>query len=244
MPAPSATSSDPPASRRPGLRLLAGLVLWLGSAIGGWAEAGWPEPGGPTLDGPTLDGRYVYVISRNGDPIGQQSIEVHRDGQLLTARTETRIAVKFLGMTLYSMNQQIAETYSGRDLVRLESETDDGGEIRKVDLTRDGKMLKGSFNGAPREFFCDCMASTMWHAESVARPAIVEASRARTRQVTVADLGPESLTLPAGTVEARHLVVTGELEREVWFDKDGMLVASLQKGRDGSLIRQELLQRP
>ncbi len=210
-----------------------------GLAVGGIAKAGWPDSGGPALDG-----RYIYVISRNGNPIGQQSIEVHRDGPVLTASTETRIAVKFLGMTLYRMNQHIAETYSGRDLVRLQSETDDDGEIRTVDLTREGKILKGTFNGAPREFFCDCMASTMWHAESVARPAIVEASRARSRQVQVADLGPESLSLPVGAVEAHHLVVTGDLEREVWFDKDGMLVASLQKGRDGSLIRQELLQRP
>jgi hypothetical protein len=195
-------------------------------------------------DWPSLAGRYVYVISRNGNPIGQQSLDIQAEGAAVTATTETRIVVTFLGMTVYTMNQRIAETYASRELIRLVSETDDDGDVRKVDLTRDGKMLKGTFNGEARAFFCDCMASTMWHADSLVRDNIVEASRARLRHVKVEDRGLETLALPIGSIEARHIVVTGELEREVWYDAAGILVASVLKGRDGSTIRQELLQRP
>ena len=197
-----------------------------------------------SADWSSLAGRYVYVISRNGNPIGQQSIDILADGAAITASTETRIAVTFLGITVYTMSQRIAETYAGGELTRLVSETDDDGDVRKVDLTRDGKMLKGTFNGEARAFLCDCMASTMWHADSVAKDVIVEASRARTRHVTVEDRGLESLALPTGQIQARHMIVTGELEREVWYDASGILVASVLKGRDGSTIRQELWQRP
>lgn len=195
-------------------------------------------------DWSSLAGRYVYVISRNGNPIGQQSLDIEANGTAVTATTETRIVVTFLGMTVYTMNQRIAETYTGGELTRLISETDDDGDVRKVDLTRDGKMLKGTFNGEARAFFCDCMASTMWHTDSLVKDNIVEASRARLRHVKVEDRGLETLTLPIGPVQARHIVVTGELEREVWYDAAGILVASVLKGRDGSTIRQELLQRP
>ena len=221
------------------LGITVGVAALLSIAIGG------PAVGDATsLAGRNIAGRYIYVISRDGDPIGQQSIEVETTGAVVTATTETRIAVTFLGMTLYRMDQRIAETYTDMELTRIRSETDDDGEIRKVDLTRYGKVLKGTFNGEARSLFCDCMASTMWHAESVAKPVILEASRARLRQVTIRNLGMESLTLPSGRVEADHIVVTGEMDREVWYDGQGMLVASLQKGRDGSVIRQELLQHP
>lgn len=210
-----------------------GLVVLILSSLS-TAKADWPGPAG----------RYTYVIKRDGDPIGQQSIELHVDGAAITVDTDTSIAVKFLGMTLYRMNQHIAESYVGLEMMSLQSHTDDDGENREVDLRRDGKMLNGTFNGEARSLYCDCMASTMWHAASVAKNIIVEASRARLRQVAVKDLGVESLSLPSGLVQARHMVVSGELEREVWYDASGILVASEQKGRDGSVIRQELLQRP
>jgi hypothetical protein len=62
--------------------------------------------------------------------------------------------------------------------------------------------------------------------------------------VTIEDRGADTLDLPEGPVKARHFAVKGEIEREVWYDPAGNLVAAQQIGSDGSLIRQALMSDP
>ncbi len=62
--------------------------------------------------------------------------------------------------------------------------------------------------------------------------------------MTVTDLGAETLGLPAGKIQAHHLRLAGEMTRDLWYDADGILVAGQLKAKDGSVVRQELLQRP
>jgi hypothetical protein len=45
-------------------------------------------------------------------------------------------------------------------------------------------------------------------------------------------------------VEAHHYRIVGELDRELWYDADGVLVAGQREAPDGSIIRSELQQRP
>ena len=54
----------------------------------------------------------------------------------------------------------------------------------------------------------------------------------------------EQLTLPIGTVQARHYIFSGEFNREVWYDEAGVMVAGQMEAKDGSIIRQELLRMP
>ena len=64
------------------------------------------------------------------------------------------------------------------------------------------------------------------------------------RETRVTEAGLEQITLPIGTVQARHFVFSGEFSREVWYDEAGVLVASQMEAKDGSIIRQELLRMP
>jgi hypothetical protein len=48
------------------------------------------------------------------------------------------------------------------------------------------------------------------------------------------------VTARGRSVEARHYQLSGELERELWYDAAGVLVQVRFKGKDGSDIRYEL----
>jgi hypothetical protein len=199
------------------------------------AETAWP--GRP--------GRYVFEVTRDGTRIGSQSIEIRRAGNAVTAVTESQVAVKMLGIVVYRMHQVMTETFVGRRLQSVRTETKDGGGLRVAALTREGvDHWSGSLDKTPRAFDCDCQASAMWHVSSIDGNEIIEASQARPRRITVTDLGLEDLDLPEGQAKVRHFAVKGEIEREVWYDEAGNLVAARQIGSDGSLIREKLIADP
>lgn len=218
------------------------LVLLAACGLLSLAPAGAAETA--SADWPGRVGRYVFEVSRDGKPIGTQTIEIKQDGDTVTATTESTVAVKMLGVVVYRMHQVLTETYRGRQLVALHAETKDPDGLRVGDITRDGDRWTGRLGKQRRDFVCDCITSTMWQAAALRGPQIIEASQARLRAITVEDKGTETLDLPEGEVVTRHLAVKGEIERDVWYDPTGNLVAAEQVGSDGSLIRQTLMSDP
>ncbi|HVT53170.1 MAG TPA: DUF6134 family protein [Dongiaceae bacterium] len=197
------------------------------------------------LAGNPPKGVFIYTISRNGDPVGQQRLEFVGDGERLRVLSHTTLDVSFLGMNLYGFEQQVEEVHQGDHIVAISSDADDDGTSKKVELKLAGDRLKGNYNGSnARDVDPKMKTSLFWDEPALGVGRILDLLRAKVRDVTVTDLGPETLRLPAGKIEAHHLRVSGELKRELWYDADGILVAGELKASDGSTLRQELLQRP
>jgi hypothetical protein len=199
-------------------------------------------------DAPAWPGRlgaYVFQVTRDGKPIGTQTVTLQQDGDTLTVTTESAIAVKMLGIVVYRLHQVLTDTYRGDQLVAVAAETKDPNGIRAGKIVRDGNRWTGKFGKQSRDFECDCRtSSTMPHRDDLKGTSMIEASEVQLRAVTIKDKGAEMLDLPEGRVETRHFAVTGDIEREVWYDPAGNLVAARQKGSDGSDIRQYLLSDP
>jgi hypothetical protein len=203
---------------------------------------------GAAQDAPAWPGRlgsYVFEVTRDGKPIGTQTVTLKQDGEVVTVTTESAIAVKILGIVVYRMHQVLTDTYRAGRLVAVAAETKDPDGLRVGKITRDGNRWTGKLGKQRRNFECDCSASsTMSQRAIVKGSAMIEASEVQLRAVTIQDKGVETLKLPEGPVETRHFSVKGEIERDVWYDPAGNLVAAEQRGSDGSLIRQNLLSDP
>jgi hypothetical protein len=199
-------------------------------------------------DAPAWPGRlgaYVFQVTRDGKPIGTQTVTLTQDGDTLTVTTESAIAVKMLGVVVYRLHQVLTDTYRGNRLVAVAAETKDPNGIRAGNVVRDGDRWTGRFGKQGRDFACDCRtSSTMPHRDSLTGTSIIEASEVQLRAVTIEDKGAEMLDLPEGRIETRHFAVRGDIARDVWYDPAGNLVAARQKGSDGSDIRQYLLSDP
>ncbi len=221
---------------RPMARLMLRMAALLLAAVGGIATA---------LAGEVPKGVYIYTVLRNGDPIGQQRLELVGDGERLRVLSHMTLDVNFLGMNLYGFEQQVEEVHEGNKIVSLTSDADDDGTDKKVNLKLDGSRLKGDYNGdTPRNVDPTLKTSLFWDKPAIGTGRILDLLRAKVRDVTVTDLGAETLKLPAGKIEAHHLRVAGEMDRDLWYDADGILIAGQLKAKDGSTVRQELLQRP
>src|SRR4051794_2572779 len=182
--------------------LLAGCLLLLTSA----AVAAEDVPAWPGRLG-----SYVFEVTRDGKPIGTQTVTLKQDGDLLTVTTESAIAVKMLGIVVYRMHQVLTDTYRGNRLIAVAAETKDPDGLRVGKITRDGNHWTGKLGKQRRDFECDCASSsTMPQLAGVKGASMIEASEVQRRAVTIEDKGTETLDLPEGQVAARHFAVKGE----------------------------------
>jgi hypothetical protein len=219
--------------------LTVGLTMGLTPrlTIGGSA---WAED--PSAQPPL--GIYIYAIARDGAPVGQQRMEFVSDGEKLRVISRMQLDVTLLGMSLYGFDQQAEEVRSGGRLIQLVSEANDDGKDKKLTLTLEGDRLKGTYNDKSRAADPQLLTSLFWQKPAIGKSEVIDSVSGKQRDVVVSDVGAETLSLPVGKIETHHFRVRGEMERELWYDAAGILVAGQRDGPDGSKIRLELQQRP
>ena len=181
-------------------------------------------------------GKLTYAVIRDGDKIGSQVVEFQRNGDQLLVLTSVRIEVTLLGITIYRFVHRSEEEWKGGELARLTSNTDDDGDKRVVDLRLVNGKLKGVYNGQAKEFPVGMIPATFWHPDSMKQTKLLDQVKARPRQITVKDLGSETITAQGKKIEARHFSVSGQIKREIWYGPDGRLEKLAFEGKDGSEI--------
>jgi hypothetical protein len=211
-------------------------TLFLGSFVSGDAKAI------TAADAPS--GTFIYQVMRGGETIGEQRVTFDRRGDNLTVISDAKIDVKLLGLSLYDFDQHVEEVWQDGQMVSFSSVADDDGQDKKADMARSGEKLTGTYNGKKREAPFGIYPSSFWNADSVKQTQIIDTSRAKLRAVTIKDRGMVNLKLPYGNVKARHYTVEGDMQRELWYDENGVLVAGELIAKDGSTVRQELLRAP
>lgn len=189
-------------------------------------------------------GHFIYTITRDGEPIGTQKLEFTAEGDDgLVVMTDVEIDVRVLGVSFYRFTQHIEERWKGGRLDSLLSKTVDDGDERLVELKREGDRLKGHYNDKARDVDGRLIPSTLWHPEAIHQTAVLDTVRGRVHQVQVTDKGRVAIVLATGQQNARRFGFTGELNRDVWYGEDQIILAAEMKARDDSIIRQQLLDR-
>lgn len=189
-------------------------------------------------------GTYAYQVLRDGEVVGEQRMDFERRGDELRVVTDVRINITLLGLTVYDFTQRIEEGWKDGVLASLSSVAVDDGDTRNVRLMRDGDRLVGSYDGKKRDLPGHLIPTTLWNSAVIEHASVLETTKGRERTFTVTQKGVEQVSLPFGTVRARHFVFTGNFNREAWYDETGVLVAAQMEAKDGSIIRQELLRKP
>lgn len=206
------------------LAVLAAMLLWPGAALAGWR------------DGTPPAGRLDYAVTREGSPVGDQSVEFIHNGDGFIVRTHVEITVTFLSMTIYRFKHDAVETWDGGRLTNFVSHSDDDGKNRDVEMAAEGDRLVGIYNGKTADVPGDIIPASLWHPGTVSASRLLDPIKGRERQVQVADHGVEEITLGGGPVMTQRYSMTGDIERELWYDAEGKLVQVAFEAGDGSEI--------
>lgn len=187
---------------------------------------------------PLPDSALKFKLVREGSEIGRHQVTFTPAQDNLTVTTNIDIVVKMGFITLYRFGQQVVERWVGGQFGSADVTTNDDGTKLMVSVQRDGDHLlidsskRGRLN-AP----ANAMLATYWNRAVMDGPIIgTQDGRVLAPHVTARDWEPVSVA-PGKQIDARHYVLTGDLEVDLWYDHDDRWRALQLKGPDNSLIR-------
>jgi hypothetical protein len=189
----------------------------------------------PTLALPS--GPLHFTVLRDGSEIGTHDIDVHRDGNETRVDVATDIAVKIAFVTLYRFEHDGHEVWRDGRLVQIDSKTDDDGTSKSLhgELGNRGLHVEGS----AQKFIADTpiVPASLWNDDIVRQGRLLNTLDGSEMEVSIRLVGDETVAVHGKQVPARHYDISGQLNREVWFDADGTLVQVRFKAEDDSDIR-------
>ncbi len=183
------------------------------------------------------DGNLDFTVLRDGNEIGSHRLHFSKGDDGLRVDIKTDIKVKLLFVTAYRFEHDGHEIWRDGRLMRLWSKTNDDG--KKHDLTvaaADGKLVvkgDGKRENAPAEI----VPASLWNENILKGGTILNTLDGRGMKVDVRNMGADVVDARGYRIQATHYAITGDLERELWFDSNAVLVKVRFKGSDGSEIQ-------
>ncbi len=157
-----------------------------------------------------------------------------RDGDELKVKIDTDVAVKMLGIAVYRFEHDGSEVWRDGHLGALESKTNDDGTPHHLAVKEDGGKLVVDGDGRRADEEIGVIPASLWNDDLVKQSTLLNTLDGSSMPVTIANRGTENVDVNGKTVAATHYSVTGKLNRELWYDDEGVLVQVKFDGSDGS----------
>lgn len=210
------------------------LVVLTGGAAG-LAVPGARSPAS-ACDGFPDGARWHFQVLREGSAIGEHRCRFSRQGDDGVVEITIDIAVTLLGVTLFRFIHRAEEVWREGRLQSLVTSTDDDGTLWQISAAHEGGALRGEVNGVPFALPGVVIPASLWHRDTPKMRALLDPIDGRLKAVTGRDVGAETVTVAGLAVPARHIRLTGELRRDVWYDARCAIAKVTFPARDGSLI--------
>ncbi|MFQ5958630.1 MAG: DUF6134 family protein [Alphaproteobacteria bacterium] len=194
-----------------------GVLLSLVVAAQGWARV----PDGTALE---------YQVLRRGKEIGRHRVWFRYLDDRLQIETRVRVAVKFAFITVFRFELDGYETWRDGRLIAMRSTTNDNGERHAVRAVANGTTIDVEADGRKWSAPATSVPSSLWHRDMVNGSPLLSVKLGKPLEVDIEEVGRETVSARGGEVSATHYVVSGDIDRDLWYDDDGFLV-HLRLGR-------------
>lgn len=176
-----------------------------------------------------------YVILKEGDPIGHETVDIERNGDVtrVEVSTETRVKVLFLDFHYRHHREEIWR--AGR-LERMVADTDDDGSIHHIQLDAGGDGVTLLLDGAAREVPPGALPLSLWSKAILDRKTLYGISDAALYQVSIQSLGAARLDWHGSEVAAERYRISGDVDRELWYGEDGLLLKTAFQRRGYPIV--------
>lgn len=183
-----------------------------------------------------------FDVLRDGNSIGSHVVRFdQKDGGLsVDIRTDVAVKLPLVNVALYRFEHKGNETWRDGKLVTLSSKTNDDGKDHHLDVAAKDSVLVVDGDAGAHQSDAAIVPASLWNPNIVSQTKILNTLDGREMTVKVEDLGQDQVETGHGKVTAHHYRITGDLEREVWYDASWVLVQIRFKASDGSDIRYAL----
>ncbi len=190
------------------------------------------------------EGLLRFEVALDGSPIGEHSLNfAQTDAKDLEIGIAIDLAVKLGPFTVFDYTHRNASLWRDGLLYRMQSETDDNGDLHKVLVEAGDGTLRVTAGGVNVYEIPDRMLpTTYWMASTVAQSQLINSQTGELLEVEILERGREDVPGPNGPIPATHYELTGDLEIDLWYDDAGILVGLAFVAR-GSDVTYRLIER-
>ena len=209
------------------------------------ADAATPPPVGVAkLPGGRCDGSPGATASRlnilrDGSPIGHNVLDLDKQGDATSVNMTSDIDVKIMFMSVYAYQYAGNETWTDDQLIAFKSQTNDNGTMHNVTVRPSGDKLELDADGHRSTIAKTTGLDDFWTPQLLSKPMVLDTSDGHGMNFVAEDLGMETITYHGAPRPAHHFRLTGDINRDLWFDADTPVRFQI-KARDGSMIVSEL----
>ncbi|MGF1631546.1 MAG: DUF6134 family protein [Kiloniellaceae bacterium] len=221
--------------RRQALRLLGVGAAGLGAGLG-------LGPGTALAQACDLFPRragWRFLVLRHGNVIGEHVFRFSRRDGDFVVEVAIDIAVDLLGITLFRFTHRSEEIWRKGWLHALVSATDDDGTLWRLQSERRDGALRGTVNDVAFDVSGFVVPASLWHRDTTKSQALFDTIDGRVKVIDSEALGEETVSVAGAKAEARHFRLTGQLQRDIWYDAGCGIAKVTFAARDGSLITLE-----
>jgi hypothetical protein len=168
----------------------------------------------------------AYTVLRNREPVGRHTIAFAREDGNFLARIETEVRYAVGGASEYRYSHHSEETWKDAWLHAVVSDTREDGSLWRVRAYRDDKVFKVKTNRFRLDQHISgyLIPSSLWHRDTAFESTLFDTIEGRLKRVQTTLVGDKHMSVRGEPVVAKHLVMWGELQRELWYARDCMLV--------------------
>lgn len=170
-------------------------------------------------------GSFQYVIDHEEQGrIGTHTVTYRREGQDFVVEVEARILVKLLFITAYRYESDRREVWRGGRLIAYDATTDDNGDEMKVVARANGKGFVIDGPEGRVEAPSQIVPTHPWRLKMMQQKLLMDSEDGALKKVNIRPDGTEQIEIRGRSITARKYLMTGDLERELWYDDDGTWV--------------------
>ena len=202
----------------------ASLLLTLG-LTGAASPAGVPT-----------DGVLAFDIVRNGEAIGTHTYHFDRSDDRTEVRIKTDINFRLFFIPVYRFEHESKEVWQDGKLASLESSTNENGTPVKLQVHRDEDSLMVYGEDGNLHVDREIIPASLWNRLVLDRSQTLTTISGNVKKFEVEYVGEKELEVRGKKITTQHFRLTGEFERELWYDKDDVLVGVRFVASDGSTV--------
>ena len=204
----------------------AALILTAGFLAGkpGWA-AGVPE-----------DGVLAFDIMRNGEAIGTHTYRFNKSGNGTEVRIKTDIDFRLLFIPVYKFEHESREVWRNGRLTSLESNTNENGTPVKLAVHREEDSLMVMAEDGNLHVDREIIPASLWNRLVLNRTETLTTVSGNLKTFQVEYVGEEIIDVRGQKTTTQHFRLTGEFERDLWYDNTDVLVGVRFEADDGSTV--------
>ena len=180
--------------------------------------------------------RVEYAIHHEtyGD-VGRHVITFSCQNDDLVVDTKIEGEVRLLAIPLFKRAGTYHEVWRGDRLIAFDSRIVDNDEVYEVSARAAGDHTTIDGRRGRIEAPADIVSNHPWNYAVLERTLLFDTQRGRLQRVQVTPAGTETITASGHAIAAQKYVVTGDLERELWYDDAGNWLQSRLE-HDGAKI--------